>query len=103
MSSLKAFDIANMDHEIDSAVETKSYVVLAPYTMRSIKPFQKGVTLHDRFVYVCQTIFMMLSGRWFYNNLLDTRCTAPHEVYDRLLSQWSGIGIISALTSTFGE
>ena len=88
----------------DDCCFKSEYVQLAPYRIRSIKVFMAGMSVFDRVDYVIRLVFHMVSGRWFCNNLVDgMEHTNPGDAYDRLLGEWSTMGIVSALTLSFGE
>ena len=92
------------DKSNDKSHHDSRYIALKPFRTRSMKLFRKGMTVKDRMTYFVNMIFYMASFRWVCNNLVENmEFTAPSDVYDRLLGEWSTIGIVSSLMMSFGK
>jgi hypothetical protein len=69
---------------------------LEPFTLRSIKVIGGDSPFKQSFEYI-RTI---CSGKWFSRNVNFNLSQCPEDVYDRLLSEWASVGVVSALLLT---
>ena len=77
---------------------------LNPQSLGMVKNFPKvkffGKSCIQKLVYLRDISFSMLNGQWFSNAIEQNLVSDIEKVYDRFLTEWATVGVISSLLFT---
>lgn len=91
----------NSDNIGESSSSISSSKFDEPFTISSIKIFDKKKTIFERVQYINGVSIAMITGKWYCLSVAKNLQKDPSEVYDRLLNEWATMSVISALMMSF--